>query len=112
MGKMKTLIEGLKGGVRRKLEALPPKARLGIVLTAFALFAVLCLYMTVTAIAGFGKGNGAFAVLCLYMTVTAIAGFGKGNGAMEIRHIEKLDLPVQENMNLYNNVYGKGTEEE
>ncbi|MGH6555529.1 hypothetical protein ACRFA2_22215 [Bacteroides hominis] len=28
MGKMKTLIEGLKGGVRRKLEALPPKARL------------------------------------------------------------------------------------
>lgn len=58
MGKMKTLIEGLKGGVRRKLEALPLKARLGIVLTAFALFAVLCLYMTVTAIAGFGKGNG------------------------------------------------------
>jgi len=57
MGKMKTLIEGLKGGVRRKLEALPPKARLGIVLTAFALFAVLCLYMTVTAIAGFGKGQ-------------------------------------------------------
>lgn len=89
MGKMKTLIEGLKGGVRRKLEALPPKARLGIVLTAFALFAVLC----------------------LYMTVTAITGFGKGNGAMEMRHIEKLDLPVQENMNLYNNVYGKGTEE-
>ena len=95
MGKMKTLIEGLKGGVRRKLEALPPKARLGIVLTAFA----------------------AFASLCLYMTVTAIAGFGKGNGAMEIRHIEKLhieklDLPMQESMNLYNNVYGKGTEEE
>ena len=76
MGKMKTLIEGLKGGVRRKLEALPPKARLGIVLTAFAAFASLCLYMTVTAIAGFGKGNGA------------------------------------ESMNLYNNVYGKGTEEE
>ena len=73
MGKMKTLIEGLKGGVRRKLEALPPKARLGIVLTAFAAFASLCLYMTVT---------------------------------------EKLDLPMQESMNLYNNVYGKGTEEE
>lgn len=92
MGKMKTLIEkyttNFKKELRGKLEALPPKARLGIVLTAFALFAVLCLYMTVTA------------------------GFGKGNGAMEIRHIEKLDLPVQENMNLYNNVYGKGTEEE
>lgn len=94
MGKMKTLIEkyttNFKKELRGKLEALPPKARLGIVLTAFALFAVLC----------------------LYMTVTAIIGFGKGNGAMEMRHIEKLDLPVQENMNLYNNVYGKGTEEE
>lgn len=74
MGKMKTLIEGLKGGVRRKLEALPPKARLGIVLTAFALFASLC--------------------LC--MTVTAITGFGKGHGTMEIRHIEKLDLHEQD----------------
>ena len=94
MGKMKNLIEkyttNFKKVLRGKLEALPPKARLGIVLTAFALFAVLC----------------------LYMTVTAIAGFGKGNGAMEIRHIEKLDLPMQESMNLYNNVYGKGTEEE
>ena len=99
MGKMKNLIEkyttNFKKELRGKLEALPPKARLGIVLTAFAAFASLCLYMT-----------------CLYMTVTAIAGFGKGNGAMEIRHIEKLDLPMQENMNLYNNVYGKGTEEE
>ena len=64
-----------KKELRGKLEALPPKARLGIVLTAFALFAVLC----------------------LYMTVTAIAGFGKGNGAMEIRHIKKLEL--------YNKVY-------
>lgn len=94
MGKKKNLIEkyttNFKKELRGKLEALPPKARLGIVLTAFALFAVLC----------------------LYMTVTAIAGFGKGNGAMEIRHIEKLDLPMQESMNLYNNVYGKGTEEE
>ena len=94
MGKMKNLIEkyttNFKKELRGKLEAMPPTARLGIVLTAFALFAVLC----------------------LYMTVTAIAGFGKGNGAMEIRHIEKLDLPMQESMNLYNNVYGKGTEEE
>ena len=54
MGKMKNLIEkyttNFKKELRGKLEALPPKARLGIVLTAFALFAVLCLYMTVTAI--------------------------------------------------------------
>lgn len=92
MEKMKTLIEGLKGKLRGKLDALPPKARLGMVLTAFA----------------------AFAVLCLYMTATAIIGFGKGSREMEIRHIEKLDLHEQDSMNLYNNVYGKGkgTEEE
>lgn len=93
MGKMKNLIEKytthFKKELRGKLEALPPKARLGIVLTAFA----------------------AFASLCLYMTATAVIGFGKGNGAMEIRHIEKLDLPAQDSMNLYNNMYGKGTEE-
>lgn len=92
MGKVKNLTEkyatDFKKELRGKLDALPPKARLGIVLAAFA----------------------AFAVLCLYMTATAIIGFGKGNGAMEIRHIEKLDLPVQESMNLYNNVYGKRTE--
>ena len=63
MGKMKNLIEkyttNFKKELRGKLEALPPKARLGIVLTAFALFAVLCLYMTVTAIFRQGeRGNG------------------------------------------------------
>ena len=94
MGKVKNLIEKwttrFKKELHGKLDALPPKARLGIVLAAFA----------------------AFASLCLYMTATAIIGFGKGKRALEMRHIEKLDLPVQESMNLYNNVYGKGTEEE
>lgn len=94
MGKVKNIIEKwttrFKKELRRKLDTLPPKARLGIVLTAFA----------------------AFASLCLYMTATAIIGFGKGERTLEMRHIEKLDLPVQESMNLYNNMYGKGTEEE
>ena len=94
MGKMKNIIEKwttrFKKELRGKLDALPPKARLGIVLTAFA----------------------AFASLCLYMTATAIIGFGKGERALEMRHIEKLDLHGQESMNLYNNMYGKGTEEE
>lgn len=94
MGNVKNLTEkyatDFKKELRGKLDVLSPKARLGIVLAAFSVFAVLC----------------------LYMTVTAIIGFGKGNGEMEMRHIEKLDLPVQESMNLYNNVYGKGTEEE
>ena len=94
MGKMKNLIEKwttrFKKELRGKLDALPPKARLGIVLTAFA----------------------AFASLCLYITATAVIGFGKGERALEMRHIEKLDLHGQESMNLYNNMYGKGTEEE
>ena len=93
MGKMKNIIEKwttrFKKELRGKLDALPPKARLGIVLTVFA----------------------AFASLCLYMTATAVIGFGKGERALEMRHIEKLDLPVQESMNLYNNVYGKGAKE-
>lgn len=79
MGKMKNVIEKwtarFKTELRGKLDALPPKARLGIVLTAFAVFASLC----------------------LYMTATAIIGFGKGERALEIRHIEKLEI--------YNKVY-------
>ena len=93
MGKMKNIIEKwttrFKKELRGKLDALPPKARLGIVLTAFA----------------------AFASLCLYMTTTAVIGFGRGERALEMRHIEKLDLHGQESMNLYNNVYGKGAKE-
>ena len=93
MGKVKNLIEkwttGLKGRLRKRLDALPPKVRLRIVLAVFAVFASLC----------------------LYMTATAVIGFGKGERTLEMRHIEKLDLPVQESMNLYNNVYGKGAKE-
>lgn len=93
MGKVKNLIEKWttrsKKELRGKLDALPPKARFRIVLAAFAVFASLC----------------------LYMTATAIIGFGKGEKALEIRHIEKFDLHGQESMNEYDNVYGKGTEE-
>ena len=79
MGKMKNLIEKwttrFKTELRGKLDALPPKARLRIVIAAFAVFALLC----------------------LYMTATAIIGFGKGEKALKIRHIEKLEI--------YNKVY-------
>ena len=79
MGKVKNIIEKwttrFRKELRGKLDTLPPKARLGIVLTAFAVFASIC----------------------LYMTATAIIGFGKGEEALEIRHIEKLEI--------YNKVY-------
>ena len=95
MGKMNILTGKcaavLRDKLHRRLDALPPKARLATV-------AVM---------------SAAFAAGCLYMTATAIAGFGKSEKELEIRHIENLNLPVQENDNLYNNVYGneKRTEE-
>lgn len=95
MGKMNILTGKyaavLREKLHRRLDALPPKARLATV-------AVM---------------SAAFAAGCLYMTATAIAGFGKSEKELEIRHIENLNLPVQESDNLYNNVYGneKRTEE-
>ena len=81
----------LRDKLHRRLDALPPKARLAVIAGIFVPFA-----------AG-----------CLYTTATAIAGFGKSEKELEIRHIENLNLPVQESDNLYNNVYGneKRTEE-
>lgn len=95
MGKMNILTGKcaavLREKLHRRLDALSPKARLAMV-------AVM---------------SAAFAAGCLYMTATAIAGFGKSEKELEIRHIENLNLPVQESDNLYNNVYGneKRTEE-
>ena len=95
MGKMRIIIEKcatrFRTELRGKLDALPPKARLAVIAGMFVPFA-----------AG-----------CLYTTATAIADFGKSEKELEIRHIENLNLPVQESDNLYNNVYGneKRTEE-
>lgn len=95
MGKMKIIIEKCATRFRTelhgKLDTLSPKARLAVITGMLVPFA-----------AG-----------CLYTTVTAFAGFGKSEKELEIRHIEKLNLPVQESDNLYNNVYGneKRTEE-
>lgn len=100
MGKMNILTGKcaavLRDKLHRRLDALPPKARLAVIAGMFVPFA-----------AG-----------CLYMTATAIAGFGKGNGTMEIRHMKKPELPqkadLQEAYEHYhkNRIYGKGTEKE
>ena len=62
MGKMNILTGKcaavLREKLHRRLDALPPKARLATVAVMSAAFAAGCLYMTATAIAGFGKGNG------------------------------------------------------
>lgn len=100
MGKMNILTGKcaavLREKLHRRLDALPPKARLAVIAGMFVPFA-----------AG-----------CLYTTATAIAGFGKGNGTMEIRHMKKPELPqkadLQEAYEHYhkNRMYGKGTEKE
>lgn len=95
MGKVRIIIEKcatrFRTELRRKLDTLPPKARLAVIAGMLVPFA-----------AG-----------CIHTTATAIAGFGKSEKALEIRHIGNLNLPVQESDNLYNNVYGneKRTEE-
>jgi hypothetical protein len=95
MGKTRIIIEKCATRFRTELhgilDALPPKARLAVIAGMFVPFA-----------AG-----------CLYTTATAIADFGKSEKELEIRHIENLNLPMQESDNLYNNVYGneKRTEE-
>ncbi len=83
-------IADFKSRLQKRLETLSSKARLRLVLTVFVMFALLCLYMIAASVVNFGKGK---------------------NGAIQIRHIEKLDLPKQESMNLYNDMYGKGKEE-
>lgn len=63
-----------EGRLRRRLEALSPKARLMTVLVLFSLFAIGC----------------------LAMLGTAIRDFGKGSKPMRIEHIEQLELPSRE----------------
>ena len=99
MGKVIIIIEKcatrFRTELHRKLDALPPKARLAVIAGLLVPFA-----------AG-----------CLYTTATAIAGFGKGEKALEIRHIENFDLTRKEDMQeayeqyRKKQMYGKGTEE-
>lgn len=66
---MKTTMR-LKGLVRWKLDSLSPKARLRLVVSVFA----------------------AFAVCCVYQFVTAVINFGTGKAEVEMRHIESVSL--------------------
>lgn len=72
--KIVELRNAFDGRLRRRLEALSPKARLATVLVLFS----------------------SFAVGCLVMLGTAIHDFGKGKAPMRIEHIEHLELPSRE----------------
>lgn len=63
-------IDKMKGRIRHRLDSLSPKARLRLVVSVFA----------------------AFAVCCVYQFVTAVVNFGTGKAEVEMRHIESVSL--------------------
>lgn len=62
--------EKIKGRVQRKLDSLSPKARLRLVVSVFAIFAVCC----------------------VFQFVTAVVNFGTSKAEVEMRHIESVNL--------------------
>ena len=77
--------------LRRKLEALPQRTKLAVVLVIFTFFAVCALFTFGTALYQIGRENGR---------------------QIEIEHIRELDLRQrQDSINLYK-YYDYGTEQE
>jgi len=62
--------EKMKGQIRQRLDSLSPKARLRLVVSVFA----------------------AFAVCCVFQFVIAIFNFGTKKAEYEMRHIESVSL--------------------
>ena len=50
-------VNGMKGRLRDRLDSLPPRVRLKVVLVMFGLFALCSLYMIGSAIINFGNGK-------------------------------------------------------
>ena len=76
--------------LRRKLEALPQRTKLAVVLVIFTFFAVCALFTFGTALYQIGRENGR---------------------QIEIKHIRELNLPQkQDSINLYK-YYDYGTDE-
>ena len=84
-------VEQVKNLLRGKLEALPQRTKLIMVLTMFVLFALCALYTTIAAFYEFGNGS---------------------SENMEIKHIRQLDLPYKQDSINLNNIYDYGTEQE
>ena len=80
----------VKSLLRGKLEALPQRTKLIMVLTMFVLFALCALYTTIAAFYEFGNGS---------------------SENMEIEHIRQLDLPYKQDSINLNNIYDYGTEQ-
>lgn len=84
-------VEQVKSLLRGKLEALPQRTKLIMVLAIFVLLTLCALYTTISAFYEFE--NGSFE-------------------NMEIEHIRQLDLPYKQDSINFNNIYNYGTEQE
>ena len=74
-------VEGVKGRLRERLDSLPPRTRLKVVLVMFGLFAICSLYMIGSAIVNFGSGK---------------------TPEMEVEHIESVKLPTHKGQQVVN----------
>lgn len=74
-------VEGVKGRLRDRLDSLPPRTRLKVVLVMFGLFAICSLYMIGSAIVNFGSGK---------------------TPEMEVEHIESVKLPTHKGQQVVN----------
>lgn len=83
-------VEQVKSLLRGKLDALPQRTKLIMVLTMFVLFALCALYTTIAAFYEFWNCS---------------------SENMEIEHIRQLDLPYKQDSINLNNIYDYGTEQ-
>ena len=85
-------MDGMKGRLRYRLDSLPPRGRLKVVLVMFGLFAICSLYMIGSAIINFGSGK---------------------TSNIEVKHIESVKLSIdkgQQVINLNELIHGEREE--
>ena len=85
-------MDGMKGRLRYRLDSLPPRVRLKVVLVMFGLFAICSLYMIGSAIINFGSGK---------------------TSNIEVKHIESVKLSIdkgQQVINLNELIHGEREE--
>ncbi len=74
-------MDGMKGRLRDRLDTLPPRIRLKVVLVMLGLFAMCSLYMIASAIINFGSGQ---------------------TSNIEVEHIESVKLPTDKGQQVIN----------
>ena len=92
-------VNGMKGRLRDRLDSLPPRVRLKVVLVMFGLFALCSLY--INSVKDCYAGS-------------AIINFGNGKTSnIEVEHIESVKLPTDKGQQVTNQnelIHGEGKE--